>query len=274
MSKALLLVAAVIVLTAEVALSASDAEVDQALTEAQELFHRASNTDSQEAASELYRRALQHYEFAVHQGDVANGRLFYNIANAYYRIGDLGNAMLYYRRAELLRPADPNIAHNLRQIRSERPDVLPPPDHSGLATAFLFWHLMLSSNQKALALAVALSAASVAAGLFVLRRAAWQRVAAICAAAVALLFLGSITVDELGVRGADDAVITDSEVIARKGDGTAYEPAFVDPLHAATEITVIERRGEWIRVRLTDGRSAWLPSDSVTPVRPLTGDTP
>lgn len=248
--------------------------VEQALAEGNELFHQASNTDNQAEAMELYRRALRRYEFAVYEGDVANGRLFYNIGNAYYRLGDLGSAMLYYRRAELLRPGDPNISNNISQIRSERNDVLPAPEASGLARSFLFWHISLSSQQKAIALTAAIALGCIAGGIFILRRKRWQLITGIVGGALALLFLGSITVDQLGLTAADQGVITDSEVIARKGDGTAYETAFVDPLHAATEFTVLERRGSWIRIRLTDGNTAWIPEEAATMIRPVTGEAP
>jgi hypothetical protein len=265
---------AFVALVAATGQAADDAAIEKALSEGAELFHEASNTDDPEEAQELYRRALHRYEFAVYEGDVANGELFYNIANAYYRLDRLGEAMLYYRRADLLRPGDPNIEHNLSQIRSERQDVLPPPHSSGVARSFLFWHVSLSSQQKAIALTIALSAGFVTAGLYVLRRERWRIVTAIVAGAVGLLFLGSIGVDALGLRGRDEGVITESEVTARKGDGTAYEPAFVDPLHAGAEFTLIERRGSWLRVRLTDGQTAWVPREDVTMIRPLTDEQP
>lgn len=54
------------------------------------------------------------------------------------------------------------------------------------------------------------------------------------------------------------------EVQARKGPGYHYEPAFNVPLHDGTECVLIESRGDWQRVVLTDGRECWLPTTQVS----------
>jgi hypothetical protein len=90
----------------------------------------------------------------------------------------------------------------------------------------------------------------------------WSQAARITIAAwggVLLLVAGSLAVDEVRLRTMRDGVIL-SEVVARKGDGIAYQPSFVDPLHPGTEFRLVEARAGWYRIRLADGRTCWIPS--------------
>jgi SH3-like domain-containing protein len=63
-------------------------------------------------------------------------------------------------------------------------------------------------------------------------------------------------------------VILAGEVTARKGDAAIYEPAFSAPLHAGSEVTVLEQRGAWWRFRVEDGNEGWIPSDTAELVVP------
>ncbi len=83
----------------------------------------------------------------------------------------------------------------------------------------------------------------------------------------ALLLLGSLLAGEAGARSRRDGVVLAGEVVARKGDGTAYQSSFVDPLHAGTEFRLLEQRAGWYRIRLSDGRTAWIPAEAAELVR-------
>ena len=48
-----------------------------------------------------------------------NSALFYNLANAQYRLGNLGQAILNYERALALEPRHPEAAANLRLVRDK-----------------------------------------------------------------------------------------------------------------------------------------------------------
>jgi hypothetical protein len=232
------------------------------LEEGQRLFQRASNTDEEARALDLYRKAVDRFEFAVEEGGIYNGRLFYNIGNGYYRLGDLGKAILYYRRAALLRPADPNIQHNLEQARANRADRLPSSEEASAARVLFFWHYYLSPRLRAYLFVLSFGAAWILGGLYLLNKRRGRLSGAVASGLVAVLMLSSILVHEQSLRNDAEGVITAQEVVARKGDGTAYEPSFVDPLHAGTEFTILETRVDWLRIELPDGRTTWIPSEA------------
>ena len=89
------------------------------------LFSQANEAYSREdfaAAIELYRQCLQVAESAA---------LHYNLANAYYELGDTGRAVLHYEKALAIEPTNPDTAANLSFVREAA--ELPAPFY-GLAT--------------------------------------------------------------------------------------------------------------------------------------------
>jgi len=247
------------------------------LQEGQRLFHQAANTEDPQQAAALYRRALDRFTTVADQGRVRNAGLYYNIANTHYRLGSLGKAILYYRRAELLDPADGNLRHNLAFVRSQREDRLPPDQLSRLARVLFFWHFLLSPSARLYLFAFAFAAACAAAAFALIGggrspAAARRRIPlpelrrpalpAVVAGAVALLLFASVIAGEVNLRRSRAGVIVAGEVVVRKGDGIAYQPSFVDPLHQGTEFVLLEDRSGWYHVRFTDGRSGWLPASA------------
>ncbi len=73
---------------------------------------------------------------------------------------------------------------------------------------------------------------------------------------LAAVIVPSVSLAQSSLRHAEEVVIEDA--VARPGPGYAYDPAFEQPLHRATEFTWMETRQGWIRVRLPDDSEGWL----------------
>ena len=65
------------------------------------------------SARERFRAAAHRFQRLLDE-DIENGRLYYNLANAQLQSNDLGLAILNYRRAQRLIPADQRLESNLR----------------------------------------------------------------------------------------------------------------------------------------------------------------
>lgn len=236
------------------------------------------------AAEERFRAALLRYERAAAALDRGNGFLLYNIGNTYLRLGDLGRAVLHYREAQRFIPADPNLQQSLRHARALRRDRISPAAAGSVLRLVFFWHyawplrvrvtLFLAAVNVLwlLALAPALrglrgragaAPEAGAPGARIRRRAA---AAALAGAGLVAAAAGASTAVELLRPAPEAAVIVAAEVTARRGDGVGYEPSFAGPLHAGTELLVIEERNDWFHVALADGRRAWLPAGAVAVV--------
>ena len=70
-----------------------------------------------------YTEAAEIYETMVNAG-VVDDTVYFNLGNSYYKQGDLGRAILNYRRAQVLDPRDSAIAENLTIARLQTLDQI------------------------------------------------------------------------------------------------------------------------------------------------------
>ncbi len=65
-----------------------------------------------------FSKALQQYKILIKEQKIEDPRLYYNYANTLYRLDKIGLAILYYEKALLMSPSDPDILDNLKFVRS------------------------------------------------------------------------------------------------------------------------------------------------------------
>lgn len=243
--------------------SLSDQEKVEILTQANDFFHKANEnlTTNPPLSKELYQKALLRYERLVNEG-VRNGKLFYNIANTYYRLDDIGRAIVNYRRAGLFIPDDPDLTESLTFVLTKRRDSIEEKQKKQVLKTLFFWHYDISAKIKIWIFSVLYGASFAlgAAKIFKYRSLSgwWIGVPFF----VGLLFLGSLMLGRIAFAENRMGVLVDYEVTARKGDGDTYQPSFEDPLHAGTEFRLIEDRGQWYHIEIADGRRCWIKARS------------
>jgi tetratricopeptide (TPR) repeat protein len=205
-----------------------------------------------------YEEAAAAYEKAEAAG-AADARLYYNQGNALFRLNRLGAAILAYERARKLAPSDPDIDFNLRFARSRIVDKTPEPV-SNAFTRFA-WNLhagySLRSGIWAAFALFALGFAALAAGLFA------GSVGRLVAFAISLLaFCGLLAFSPslwLRIRHqetAGRAVVLEPVAEVYSGPGEKYELLF--RAHEGTAFDIVERRGEWLSVKLPDGKGGFI----------------
>jgi hypothetical protein len=249
------------------ALAALPREQQEALlAEASKQFAQGAGLIEKDRAKglEALDASITAFSRLVDEGGISNGRLFYNLANSYLLRGDLGRAILNYRRAERLMPGDPNLVQNLAYARSRVTTRIDAAADRRVRSALLFWHEGIPARVRFWAFALA-NAAAWGLGLlgligFVRGRGWWLAGGAGVVAAILGVSLG---VDASGSGKAVDAVVTAQQVIGRKGpDENAYEPSFTEPLSGGVEARLVETRPGWTLLSLADGRQTWVPSSA------------
>ena len=215
----------------------------------------------------LFRRALGGFEAILRDG-APNGYIYYNIANAHLRLGDVGRAVANYRRATKLCPGDARIAKNLQVARDLCKTQVPIPAAGALVETVLFWHYDTSLSGR---LRVALGAYIVLWLLLALRLFAFRHAPAMAwtirvVAAVALITAASVAWDAVGQRRNVEGAVVADEAVLRKGNGEYYEPLLDRPLSSGVEFRILESRedvqqGAWYLIRLRDGKEGWLRAD-------------
>jgi hypothetical protein len=231
------------------------AEFEQALAdfdEAQQL--QMSNPDR---ARRLYRLAAQRFSSIVASG-VVNGRLEFNLANCYLQAGDIGRAVLHYRRAGRLIPRAEALAANLAEARSRCLTQIRPTRRTAFLKSVFFWHYQTSSAGRARVALVAYAAFWV---LLIIRgfvpRLSTTGLAVACAV-LALAAGASVGMTHWSERNAPEGVVTAMDVVVQKGPGAGYQRQFEQPLQPGVEFTMRERRGAWWRVELADEKTGWI----------------
>ena len=190
-------------------------------------------------------------------------RLQADWGNAALGAGDTGRAVLAWLRALRVMPDHERALANLAWVRGRMPEWLPAPAATGAWESLLYWRGRMTAAQLHL-----VGAAAFAAGVLALagRLLAGQR--ALRALAVPLLAVWAIAAASAWTARppAGEAVVMRDEVTLRSADSAGAAPAFGRPLPAGTEVTVVETRDAWVRVKLADGTAGWLAASVVEPV--------
>lgn len=216
----------------------------------------ASDPDSARA---FYREAVLHYERLAAEGGVRNGSLYYNVGNAYFRLGDVGRAILNYKRAALYLGNDANLRQNLQYARDRRADRIEVKQREKVYRTLFFIHYDIPSRIRLLVFAAAFAILWAAAAARLYRPWGWLAVVIAVAAVVSAIFLASLAVDAMSLSRTPEGVIVADEVTGRMGDAVTYQPSFKEPLHAGTEFRLVERRpGFWL-IELESGDRTWIP---------------
>ena len=244
-------------------------EMHGLLDEANAWFQKGndlSGTDP-DAARDCYGKAILRFERIVQEGGVRNGKLYYNLGNAYFLTGDMGRSILNYLRAEQYIPNDPNLHQALAHVRNQRTDRIEEPQRTRVLKTVFFWHYDVASSTRMILFAVCFVVFWICAGIRLFRKNALLKWMIVGTAALSLFLFASVTIEHVSrVRNPAGVMIADA-TIARKGNSETYEPSFQEPLHAGAEFGLIETRGEWRQIRLGDGRTCWIPRDSAQLVR-------
>jgi tetratricopeptide (TPR) repeat protein len=215
---------------------------------------------NQAYAEGRFQQAADGYESLVQSGQW-NANVFYDLGNAYYRLGQFGKAILNYERALALEPRHPEADANLRLARDEVRALEARKDwierYASMATV----------KQYSIAAAVAFwSAVFIVTHMLLSRRRSAGRIALVALSiAVCGLSIFAIFTLENGTRGEALAVVTAKEVEARLA--TADNAKSVLLLPAGSEITVLSERGDWIYAALPNDQRGWIPASSAERVR-------
>lgn len=259
--------------TSRPALAASMAreEIERAFEESIQAFEEGNrlNATDPAAAQAAYEKATLRLEQIIRDGGVENGKLYYNLGNVWFQRGDLGRAILNYLRAEQYMPNNVDLQQNLAFVRQQRKDAFEQTEQRKVLTTLFFWHYDIPSGLRLRGF----TAAFLIFWGLATARLFWKRTALTGALAAAGLVAGllfiSLTIEARSHRAHPAGVVIAGESVGRKGDGETYQPSFGEPLHAGTEFTVLEDRGDWLQVTLPDERTCWLARRDVA----LVGET-
>ena len=200
-----------------------------------------------------FQEAIDGYQTLIRSGHW-NANLFYNLGNAWFRLGNFGEAILNYERALALDPHHPEAAANLRLVRDEARAL-----ELKRSTFERYLHTG-TSTQYSIAAATAFWLALFAlAHLFYSRRRSAAFVTFI--AFTIAIFAGAVYALyalETGSNGRALAIVTGKNIEARLA--TADSASSVLALPPGSQIKVLSQRGDWIYAALPNDLRGWIPA--------------
>jgi len=215
---------------------------------------------NQEYAQGHFKEAISGYEALVRAGQWS-ANLFYDLGNAYFRVGDFGRAVLNYERALALERHHPEATANLQIARDEAHAL-------ELQQSWPERHLQFASvNQYSIAAAIVfwLAVFAIVMLTFARRRSATLIATLMLYLVVSAVAIYAVYTLERGSNGSALAIVTGKNVQARLA--TADTANSILALPSGSEVKILSTRGDWIYAALPNNLRGWIPAKDAQQVR-------
>jgi tetratricopeptide (TPR) repeat protein len=205
-----------------------------------------------------YQEAIEAFKSVADSG-VRNGKLYFDLGNAYLKSGAIGPAILWYERAAALIPSDPDLQFNLTYARSlikDENEEAPSP----VWQVLFFWKDLFSLETFQWA-AIGFNALFwLFLGFYrIFGRATFRH------ACYGLLVFSVLTLGTAGWRMIQDtccphAVILPAAVSVHSGFSPESTTLFV--LHEGTRVAVEKQRENFLKIRFSKDKIGWIPRET------------
>jgi len=230
-----------------------------------------SNTFAQENLAQIaenfyaerdYENAALTYEKLLEQGESAD--LYYNYANALFKIDELGKAILYYERALKINPLHADAKANLDFVNTKITDKIEQHHPFFLTAWFSALGKMLTTNQWAYLSIGLFLVAVVLALLFLFSSHRWLRKICFFKGIFVLLlsFFSLIYAfsQKKYIENNPYAIILSGSVSVKNSPSISGTELFV--LHEGTKIEVISKHQNWAQIRFDNDKIGWVIDDT------------
>jgi tetratricopeptide (TPR) repeat protein len=211
-----------------------------------------------------YNEALKSWTEVYNTG-YRSASLCYNIGNAYFKLNNIPQAILFYERAYLLKPADEDINYNLQIARTLIVDRFQEIPDLFFVKWYNFVSLFLSSNLWAKISIISFILSLLFLSLYIYSSKYRQKIIGFWfAATLFVLAIGSLVFSARNkylVYDSHKAIITTPMISGKSSPDSSGTDLFV--LHEGTKVSVEDAVGEWLEIRLSDGNKGWVPLNSL-----------
>lgn len=214
---------------------------------------------------EKFVQAARTYERLL--GNVEHADLYYNLGNAYYRMGEVGHAVWAYEKGLQFEPRNDDIKHNLELVNTRVQDRITMPD----GFALLDWYRAFKHAQTVNDLLILGSTFLLLVGL-VYALGQFRFLGNRSTARLQMLFVVlTIVIHGISLDKYWDVSETTEGVIVSTKVNVYSVPAVRDEMivfkvHEGlkTEITLVQ--GNWVEIILLDGKKGWIPVNTIRPL--------
>ena len=206
-----------------------------------------------------FEKAAASYEQILSQ-NLHSAALYYNLANAYFKQGELGKALLNYNRASRIAPGDEDIRHNQEYAEKMTKDSIEKIPEFFLTTWLRSVRGAMSCTAWTVLSIVMLAVALVMALLYLLAQRMSLRKVGFYSMAVALLLVVATSIFAISERnqlvGRSEAIVMSTAASVKSSPDRSATELFV--LHEGTKVSIGATTDGWAEVRIADGRKGWI----------------
>ena len=221
-----------------------------------ELFKSAN----QQYKSNQFDQAALSYEKIISQG-YKTPEAYYNLGNCYYKLNNLSKTIINYERGLKLSPQDEDILHNLKIANARVVDKIVPVPQLGI---IVHWNDLVSSKSSKGWGTLALILICLSLFFFALYIFIGFRNLTITTGCVLLFFsissFGFAIKQNEKEQNPDMAILTIANSFVKSAPDNGGNDLFM--LHEGIKFQVLDRVGEWNKIRLADGKVGWIEKGS------------
>lgn len=196
------------------------------------------------------REATAQYETML-TGGFKNGQVYYNLGNTYYRRGELGKAIVNYRRATRFIPRNADLDANLRLAKGATEDKELSTEIPVVVKRIFFWLFLLNRNELSIVVVSLYVALMIVLFVSNIRKYTWLRRVFIGFSSALFIAVVSLGIKIYLEQGVNRGVIVTSKCEVRYGPGEEYEPKF--EIHNGSECVIEDEKDDWYRVYVKVG---------------------
>ena len=211
-----------------------------------------------------YDKAIEEYT-AILDGGEYSMKLYYNLANAYFKSGANGKAILYYNKALRIAPSQEDIRHNLALAEAQTKDRI-----TAIPEFFLNrWLRTVRNSMSCMAWSVlslvAFGVLLAFALLFLLAsRLRWRKLGfygALCAFVLFVAMTSFAVSSRNDMLSHNEAIVMGTAISVKSSPDRSATDLFV--LHEGTKVKVLSEIDEWVEVVIADGKKGWTLKNNV-----------
>lgn len=211
-----------------------------------------------------YHEATKAYEQLVARG-YGSAKLFYNLANSYFKQERIGRAILFYRRALRLDPGNADARYNLTVAEARTKDRIERVPEFFLTEWFRSIRRTMSATAWSV-LSLAMLACGLAAVLLYLlaQRLSLRKAGFYGTLAAAVLFVlttGFAAGERRDQLDRSEAVVMATSAAVSSAPDKSATDLFI--LHEGTTVQIVGRLDKWCEVTIADGKKGWIENSKI-----------
>ena len=228
------------------------------------LFNKA--TDAYNSAD--YNTAIESYLAIIETGQHSS-ELYFNLGNSYYKLNQIAPSIYYYEKALLLKPNDAEIINNLGYAQNMALDAIELMPETGLSKIYKEITGRLSFDQWGYAAVIFVILFVILYIVFYFLEYATQKRITFITSLLSLVLAVVSTVFAFlqysDFQADNPAIVFDNEIKVTSEPNKKSQAVFT--LHEGTKVYVLEELKGYKKIRIADGQTGWLNSESIKVLR-------